>query len=197
MIIYNVIMVQRKFQTSISNTALPIVALPEVDERFGELARGGNRDVRRYVRSACSSAGNDFTQTIDGKFNTERCTRCRVVSFHPPVHLSLLASHNILPFFLVLVSVFPLLWSLLWPPTLSSSPFADAVPGMFEPRRDEREKEGVLRMPEGLAGLPTHRNIRLRFSVANRFEIVAQFTGLPAGINLRCPIFFNAFYVRV
>jgi len=154
------------------------IRIPEVDECSANWARGGNRDVRRWVRSACSSAGNDFTQTIEAKFNTERCTRCRVVSFHFLMHPSLLASRNILPSFLVLVSV-----SASPVPALAT-PFLSPFLALRFRRRRSRDvwiaarrvrKEGGRRMPEGLAGLQTHRNICLRFWVADRFETVVVY----------------------
>lgn len=96
-----------------------------------------------------------------GKFNTERCTRYPRVGLFPPRSLrpSRRAQH---PFALVLVSVSTSGFG----PALAST---DAVLGMFEPTWRVR-KEGMCRMPEGLAGLRTHRNTVEVLSRQSRFK---------------------------
>lgn len=87
---------------------------------FGELARGGNRDVRR-VRSACSSAGNDFTQTIEAS-STRNDAPDAVASFHlaPSLPASRVVQHSTA---LVLVSVSTSGFG----PALASTPFSGCL----------------------------------------------------------------------
>lgn len=122
---------------------------------FSVLAREGNRDVRRWVRSACSSAGNDFTQTIEAS-STRNDAPDTVASFHLA---SRVVRHSTA---LVLVSV-------------SASGFGPALAGMFEPTARRVRIEGVCHMPEGLAGLRTHRNmveVLSRQSLQNSYSLL-------------------------
>lgn len=128
--------------------------VPGSRRMFGELARGGNRDVRRWVRSTRSSAGNDFTRAIEGISTRNDAFDAVSLSAPRARHPSPLCS-----------SLFPLLFRSRFGP--------DTVLGMFEPATPAvagEKREGVcVTCPRGWQDCE-HTATGLRFRVADRFK---------------------------
>lgn len=103
-----------------------------------------------------------------GNFNTERCIRCRL-PFHPERLFARTRSLARSP-----------LYSSLFPILFRSCFGLDTVLGMFEPAAPVagEKREGVRHMPEGLAGLRTHRN---------RLEIPSRRSQLQSSCSLLVP----------
>lgn len=123
--IYNVIIVQRKFQTSISNTALPIVA----SRKSTNVRRIGS-----WRKSRCSAVGTECLLFRRKRFHSDHRRKVQHGTMHSvpcrlfPPSCTFRSSRRTTSFRSSLYSsLFPLLWSLLWPPPshpLPPTPFS-------------------------------------------------------------------------
>lgn len=131
--------------------------VPGSRRMFGKLARGGNRDVRRWVRSTRSSAGNDFTQAIEGI--STRNDASDAVSLSTPSYPSLVLARSLAR------PCTRLCFQFCFGPALASTPFS----GCLNRRRQWRvRKERVcVTCPRGWQDCE-HTATGLRFRVADR-----------------------------